>query len=80
MIVLAVVVVVLATPLYFVVVLDDDDSEDDDDVIGDGDVDAFISAAAAAEVTDVCPWIIMMTIVEMPAVSSELLLMLLLYT
>ena len=61
MIALAVVVVVLATPLYFVVVLDDDDSEDDDDdVIGDGDVDAFISAAAAAEVTDVCPWIIML--------------------
>ena len=73
MIVLAVVVLVLATPLYFVVVvLDDDDSEDDDVVIDDGDVDAL--ASAAAEVLDVCPWIIMMTIVEMPAVSSELLL------
>lgn len=78
MIVLAVAVVVLASPLYFVV-LDDDDSEDDYDVTDDNDVDALVSAAVAA-VLDVCPWIIMMTIVEMPAVSSELLLMLLLYT
>ena len=74
MIVLA--VLVLATPLYFVVVVLDDDDSDGDDVTVDDDGGVLVSAAAAAAaaVLDVCPWIIMMTIVEMPAVSSELLL------